>query len=96
MLITGLSLENAVIRKMKKLVRVKLWRIKDEKIKENVKDIINEVAKECWKKCSENFMKVAKKIRRISSGAQKVIWWWNDEVKTAIKQKFEVKNKKTL
>ena len=39
-------LENVVIKKMKRPVRLKLWRLKDESIKEKVKDMIKETAKE--------------------------------------------------
>jgi len=54
---------------------------------------------------SENILKAAKKICGISKGGHKskITWWWNDEVKKAIKekrqaykswQKMEMKNQR--
>ena len=43
---TDYSLENAIIRNMKKPERLKLCKLKDEIIKEKVNDMIKETAKE--------------------------------------------------
>ena len=64
---------------MKRPIRLKLWRLKDEKIKEKVKDMIKETAKEteCWEEWNENIMKVANKVCGTSNGVHKLkaTWW---------------------
>jgi len=84
-------LEIDTIKKVKKSERIKLWKLKDNKIKEKVKNMIKETTKEsqCWKEWSENILKAAIKICGISKGGHKskITWWWNDDVKKAIKEK---------
>jgi len=53
--------------------------------------MIKETTKEsqCWEEWSDNILKAVKKICGISKGGHKskITWWWNDEVKKAIKEK---------
>ena len=61
-------MKNYRIKEVIKPQRVKLLKLKDEKIKKIVKDMIKETTKEteCWEEWSANFTKAAKKICGIS------------------------------
>jgi len=68
-----------------------LWKLKDNKIKEKVENMIKETTKDsqCWEEWSENILKAAKKICGISKEGHKskITWWWNDDMTKAIKEK---------
>ena len=86
-----LLLENDTVMDIIKPHKVKLSRFRGEKIKKKMQDMIKETATEmeCWDEWSQNTRKAAEKICGISRGSYKpnVTWWWNDEVKEAIKEK---------
>ena len=84
-------LEIDTIKKVKKSERIKLWKLKDNRFKEKVKDMIKETTKDsqCREEWRERILKVAGRVCRISKGGHKskITWWWNDEVMKAIKEK---------
>jgi len=68
---------------------MKLWRVKDEKIRKVVRQKIDETATGCesWDDWSHNLLRAATRVYGRSRGGQrKVTWWWND-VKKIIKDK---------
>ena len=87
LLIMELMIKHRTVRKLKNPGKMKLWRLKDEKIKRMMKDAKGEP--ESWDDCSKYIMNVAKRVCGISKGGhnQKTTWWWNEEVKEVIKEK---------
>ena len=97
LLIMDLMMEHRAVRKLKNPGKVKLWRLKEEKIKRMMKDAKEEP--ESWDDGSKHIMNVVKRVCGLSKGGhnQKTTWWWNEEVKEVIKEKrrlYEVLQKK--
>ena len=86
LLIMDLMVEHRAVRKLKNPGKVKLWRLKDEKMERMMKDAKEEP--ESWDVWCKYIMK-AKRVCGISKGGhnQKTTWWWNEEVKEVIKEK---------
>ena len=94
-------MEHRAARKLKNPGKVKLWRLKDEKMKRMMKDKMKDAKEEpeSWDDWYKYIMNVAKRVCGISKGGhnQKTTWWWNEEVKEVIKEKrrlYEVWQKK--
>ena len=91
LLIMDLMMEHRAVRKLKNPEKVKLWRLKKEKIKrmmeDGMKDAIEEP--ESWDDWCKYIMNGAKRVCGISKGGhnQKTTWWWNEEVKEVIREK---------
>ena len=86
LLIMDLMMEHRAVRKLKNPGKVKLWRLKDEKMKRMMKDAKEEL--ESWDDWCKYIMNVAKRVCGISKGGynQKTTRWWNEEVKEVIKR----------
>ena len=84
-------MEHRAVRKLKNPGKVKLWRLKDEKIKKMMKDGMKDAKEEpeSWDDWCKYIINVAKRVCGISKGGhnQKPTWWWNEEVKEVIKEK---------
>ena len=85
-----LMMEHRAVRKLKNPGKVKLWRLKDEKMKRMMKDEMKDAKEELesWDDWCKYIMNVAKRVCGISKGGhnQKTTWWWNEEVKEVIKR----------
>ena len=70
LLIMGLVMEHRAVRKLKNPGKVKLWRLKDEKIKRMMKDAMKDGKKEpeSWDDWSKYIMNGAKRVCGISKG----------------------------
>ena len=90
LLIMDLMMEHRAVRKLKNPGKVKLWRLKDKKIKRMMKDAKKEP--ESWDDWSKYIMNVAKRVCGISKGGhnQKTTWWCNDKAKEVIKGKWRL------
>ena len=91
LLIMDLMIKHRAVRKLKNPEKVKLWRLKDEKMKRMMKDEMKDAKEEpeSWDDWCKYIMNVAKRVCGISKGGhnQKTTWWWNEEVKEVIKEK---------
>ena len=91
LLITNLMMEHRAVKKLKNPGKVKLWRLKDEKMKRMMKDEMKDAKEEpeSWEDWCKYIINVAKRVCGISKGGhnQKTTWWWNEEVKEVIKEK---------
>ena len=91
LLIMDLMMEHRAVRKLKNPMKVKLWKLKDEKIKRMMKDEMKDAKEEPESRDDwcKYIMNVAKRVCGISKGGhnQKTTWWWNEEVKEVIKEK---------
>ena len=87
LLIMDLMMEHRAVRKLKNSGKVKLWRLKDEKIKRKMKDAKEEP--ESWDDWSKHIMNVAKRACGLSKSGhnQETTRWWNEKVKEVIKEK---------
>ena len=97
LLIMDLMMEHRTVRELKNPGKVKLWKLKDEKIKKIMKDA--KEGPEIWDDWCKYTMNVAKRVCGISKGGhnQKTTWWWNEKVKEVIKEKrrlYKVRQKK--
>ena len=83
-------MEHLAVRKLKNPGKVRLWRLKDEKIKQLMKDAMQDANEEpeSWDDWSKYIMNVAKRVCGISKdGHNRKTTWWNEEVKEVIKEK---------
>ena len=91
MLIMDLMIEHRAVRKLTYPEKVKLWRLKDQKMKRMMKDEMKDAKEEpeTWNNWCKYIMNVAKRVCGISKGGhnQKTTWWWNEEVKEVVKEK---------
>ena len=91
LLIMDLMMEHRAVRKLKNPGKVKLWRLKNEKMKRMMKGEMKDAKEELesWDDWCKYIMNVAKRVCGISKGVhnQKTTWWWNEEVKEVIKEK---------
>ena len=91
LLIMDLMMEHRGVRKLKNPGKVKLWRLKDEKMKRMMKDEMKDAKEEpeSWDDWSKYIMTAAKRVCGISKGGhnQKTTWCLNEEVKEVIKEK---------
>ena len=80
-------MEQRAVKKLKNSGEVKLWRLKDEKMKRMMKDAREEP--QSWENWSKYTMNEAKRVCGISKDGRnrKTTWWWNEEVKEVIKEK---------
>ena len=91
LLIVDLMMEHRAVRKLKNPGKVKLWGLKNEKMKRMMKDEMKDAKEEpeSWDDWCKYIMNVAIRVCGISKGGhnQKTTSWWNEEVKEVIKEK---------
>ena len=90
LLIMNLMMEHRAVKKLKNLEKVKLWRLKDEKIKWLMNDAMKDAnaEPESWEDWRKYIMNVAKRVCGISKGGyDRKRTCWNEEVKEVIKEK---------
>ena len=79
LLIMDLMMEHRAVRKLKNPAKLKLWVLKDEKMKRMMKDEMKDAKEEpeSWNDWCKYIMNVAKKVCGISKGGhnQKTTWW---------------------
>ena len=84
-------MEHRAVRKLKNPRKVKLWGLKEEKMKRMMKDEMKDAKEEpeSWDDWCKYIMNVAIRVCGISKGGhnQKTASWWNKEVKEVIKEK---------
>jgi len=80
LLVTVLKWQNKTVTQKKTSGRVKLWRLKVEKIRKVVRQRIDEASTGCesWDDWSQNLLRAATSVCGKSRGGQrrKVTWWW--------------------
>ena len=91
LLIVDMNWKQRQIRKTRAPSRVKLWRLKDDKVRKAVAEGVqaNTHEDETWEEWSDKIMEVATKVCGVTRGhnGQKTTWWWSEEVAEVIGRK---------
>jgi len=91
LLVMDVSWRQSVSTKAPPCRRVKLWRLREEAIRNAVREGVREEKQEpeSWEQWSVRIMKVAADVCGTSRGRheRRSTWWWNEQVNEVIKEK---------
>ncbi len=88
-----LIVTNMKRQKRKGIRRIKIWKLKNEHLREDFETKLSEkmeLSGGSWKELEENLSKTGEEVCGLTSGKrgrERETWWWNVEVQQAIKEK---------
>ena len=91
LLTLDLTTKHRAAKEMRKPERIRLWRLKTKTSKKKLTEQIKETHKKAdsWQNFGNSLLVAARKVCGITKNGQKrkITWWWNAEVKEAIRKK---------